>query len=240
MKADADAIFTLMVGPMSLQFPKQLAASGNKKPVIGGGTSYDEFVLPSMGDEVIGHVSALQYSAALDTPKNAAFVKAYRAKFGKVPSYYSETNYTTAQMIDEVIEQEQRQVSRRRGIHQAAGGDQDRCDPRGRSAIDEMRNPVQNIYIKKVAKKKMFGYRQGRALEHRHQDLSERQPVRAVQEGRVPGDAGLQPRLSALQVLQLARSTGPGPRIEAPVLPSSRQRNPRERRHGSQRPDARP
>ena len=24
MKADADAIFTLMVGPMSLQFPKQL------------------------------------------------------------------------------------------------------------------------------------------------------------------------------------------------------------------------
>ena len=75
-----------MVGPMSLQFPKQLAAAGNKKPVIGGGTSYDEFVLPSMGDEVIGHVSALQYSAAIDTPKNAAFVKAYRAKYGKVPS----------------------------------------------------------------------------------------------------------------------------------------------------------
>ena len=59
--------------------------SGNKKPVIGGGTSYDEFVLPSMGDEVIGHVSALQYSAALETPKNEAFVKKYRAKYGKVP-----------------------------------------------------------------------------------------------------------------------------------------------------------
>src|SRR6266571_3470895 len=72
LKADADAIFTVMVGPMSLQFPKQLAASGNKKPVIGGGPSYDEFVLPSMGDEVIGHVSALQYSAAIDTPINAA------------------------------------------------------------------------------------------------------------------------------------------------------------------------
>jgi branched-chain amino acid transport system substrate-binding protein len=68
IRQDADAVFTLMVGPMSLQFPKQLAASGNKKPVIGGGTSYDEFVLPSMGDEVIGHVSALQYSAALETP----------------------------------------------------------------------------------------------------------------------------------------------------------------------------
>src|SRR5437764_11989416 len=96
LKADADAIFTVMVGPMSLQFPKQLAAAGNKKPVIGGGTSYDEFVLPSMGDEVIGHVSTLQYSAALETPKNQEFVKKYRAKYGKLPAYYSDTNYTTA------------------------------------------------------------------------------------------------------------------------------------------------
>ncbi|MEK7682050.1 MAG: ABC transporter substrate-binding protein, partial [Chloroflexota bacterium] len=45
MKKDADAIFTLMVGPMSLQFPKQLASAGIRKPVLGGGTSYDEFVL---------------------------------------------------------------------------------------------------------------------------------------------------------------------------------------------------
>src|SRR5712691_3764329 len=103
IKQNADAIFTLMVGPMSLQFPKQLAATGNKKPVLGGGTSYDEFVLPSMSDEVIGHVSALQYSAALDTPRNAEFVRKYRAKYAKVPSYYSETNYTTAQMIHKVI-----------------------------------------------------------------------------------------------------------------------------------------
>ncbi|HEX2200162.1 MAG TPA: ABC transporter substrate-binding protein, partial [Burkholderiales bacterium] len=103
LKKDLDAIFTVMVGPMALQFPKQAQAAGIKTAIIGGGTSYDEFVLPSMGDEVLGHVSSLQYSAALDTPKNAEFVKAYRAKYGKVPSYYSESNYTTAQMIDEVM-----------------------------------------------------------------------------------------------------------------------------------------
>ena len=79
IKGDADAVFTLMVGPMSLQFPKQLRRSGYKKPIMGGGTSYDEFALPFMGDEVIGDVSALQYSAALETPKNEAFVKGYRA-----------------------------------------------------------------------------------------------------------------------------------------------------------------
>src|ERR687888_548992 len=157
IKADADAIFSLMVGPMSLQFPKQLAASGNKKPVIGGGTSYDEFVLPSMGDEVIGHVSALQYSAALDTPKNAEFVKKYRAKYGKVPSYYSESNYTTAQMIHEVIKKNNgKWPGAEEFIKQLAALKVD--SPRGPVSIDEMRNPVQNIYIKKVEKKKMFGY----------------------------------------------------------------------------------
>src|ERR1043166_8221755 len=67
IKQDADAIFTLMVGPMSLQFPKQLASAGNTKPVIGGGTSYDEFSLPFMGDEVIGHVGKREFIIARST-----------------------------------------------------------------------------------------------------------------------------------------------------------------------------
>jgi branched-chain amino acid transport system substrate-binding protein len=157
IKADVDAIFTLMVGPMSLQFPKQLAAAGNKKPVIGGGTSYDEFVLPAMGDEVIGHVSTLQYSAALQNPKNEAFVKKYRAKYGKVPSYYSETNYTTAQMIHEIIKKNNGKFPGAESfIKQLAAAKFDTL--RGPVSFDDMRNPVQNIYIKKVEKKKMFGY----------------------------------------------------------------------------------
>src|ERR1700730_10962567 len=157
LKQDADAIFTLMVGPMSLQFPKQLAASGNKKPVIGGGTSYDEFALPSMGDEVIGHVSPLQYSAALDTPKNAAFVKAYREKYGKVPSYFSETNYTTALMIHEVMKKTGGKWPGPEDFVKLIASVKVDA-PRGPVSLDELRNPVQNIYIKKVERKKMFGY----------------------------------------------------------------------------------
>ena len=157
LKKDADAIFTLMAGPMSLQFPKQLANAGIKKPVIGGGTSYDEFVLPSMGDEVIGHISTLHYSAALDTPKNAAFVKKYRAKYGKVPSYYSEGNYTTAQMIHEVLKQTKgKWPGTQKFIAMLSKMKFDAA--RGPVHFDDMRNPVQNIYIKKVERKKMFGY----------------------------------------------------------------------------------
>jgi branched-chain amino acid transport system substrate-binding protein len=158
IKSDADVIFTLMVGPMSLQFPKQLRAAGNKKPIVAGGTSYDEFILPYMGDEVIGDVSALQYSAAIETPKNEAFVKRYREKFKKVPSYYSEGNYSTAQWIDETM-------TKTKGkypgpvdfIKNMASIKLDAV--RGPVTLDlATKSPIQNIYIKKVEKKKMFGY----------------------------------------------------------------------------------
>lgn len=157
LKKDADAIFTVMVGPMALQLPKQLRAAGIKTPLIGGGTSYDEYILPFMGDEALGGISTLQYSAALETPKNEAFVKEYRKKFGKVPGYYSETNYTTAEWIDAVLQK----------THGKWPGGKEfikimssiKLDAvRGPVSIGPMRNPIQNIYIKKVEKKKMFGY----------------------------------------------------------------------------------
>lgn len=157
IKGDADAIFTVMVGPMALQFPKQLRSAGIRKPILGSGVSYDEFVLPFMGDEVIGDVSALHYSTAIPTPENEAFVKAYRAKFGKVPGFYSENNYSAAMWIDEAMKK--------------AGGKYPGPDafikimasikldaPRGPIELDDMRNPIENVYIKKVEKKKMFGY----------------------------------------------------------------------------------
>jgi branched-chain amino acid transport system substrate-binding protein len=157
IKDDVDAVFSLMVGPMTLQFPKQLRDSGYTKPIVGGGTSYDESALPFMGDEVIGDVSALQYSAALETPRNAAFVKSYRAKYGKVPSYFSESNYTTAMMIDDVMKQTggkfpgpEAFVAKMQALKVDA--------PRGPVSFDDMRNPIQNIYIKKVEKTTLFGY----------------------------------------------------------------------------------
>jgi branched-chain amino acid transport system substrate-binding protein len=157
IKADADAVFSMMVGPMSLQFPKQLRAAGFKKPILGGGTSYDEFALPFMGDEVVGDVSALQYSAALETPKNEAFVKAYRSKYSKVPSYFSEANYSTAQLIDVVMKEANgKWPGSEAFIKMASAVKLD--TPRGPVSFDDMRNPVQNIYIKKVEKKQMFGY----------------------------------------------------------------------------------
>jgi branched-chain amino acid transport system substrate-binding protein len=158
LKTDADAIFSMMVGPMSLQFPKQLRAAGIKKPIVGGGTSYDEFALPFMGDEVIGDVSALQYSAALPTPANEAFVKQYRAKYGKMPSYYSEVNYAAAKWIDLTLAKHNGKYPGPIEFIKTMATIQLDA-PRGPVRLDPAtKSPIQNIYIKKVEKKKMFGY----------------------------------------------------------------------------------
>ena len=155
IRRDADAVFALMVAISSVRFPKQYQDAGLKArlPLLGGGTTFDEFVLPSLGDEAIGGISPLIYSAALDTPENKRFVKDYRARFKKQPSYYSETCYTTGRWINEAakaiggnLEDNEKFLAALRKVEIPDA-------PRGPIKLDAYGNPVQNIYIRKVEKK---------------------------------------------------------------------------------------
>jgi len=155
IKRDADAVFALMVAVSSLRFPRQYQDAGLKArlPLIGGGTTFDEFVLPSLGDEAIGGISPKIYSAALDTPVNRRFVKEYRAKFGKVPSYYSETSYTTGRWINEAVKAVGGAVEDRERFMAALRKVEIPDAPRGPVKLDAYGNPIQNIYIRKVERK---------------------------------------------------------------------------------------
>ena len=92
IRRDADAVLVLFTGRLALQFVKQYQEAGlqGKLPILSGGTTTDESVLPQMGDEALGVISALHYSQALDLPANQKFSKAFEAKAGKISSYYSE------------------------------------------------------------------------------------------------------------------------------------------------------
>jgi branched-chain amino acid transport system substrate-binding protein len=155
IRRDADAVFALMVAASSLRFPKQYQDAGLKArlPLIGGGTTFDEFVLPSLGDEAIGGISPLIYSAALDTPINKRFVAEYRKKYGKVPSYYSETCYTAARWINEAAKAVGGDVENRERFLAALRKVEIPDAPRGPIKLDAQNNPVQNVYIRKVEKK---------------------------------------------------------------------------------------
>ena len=155
IRRDTDAVFALAVAAAQLRFPRQYEDAGLKGrlPLIGGAVTFDESALPRMGDEALGGISPLMYSAALDTPAMKAWVKKYKAKYGKVPSYYSETCYTTGRWLDTAVKAVGGKVEDREAFLAALKKVEMPDALRGPIKLDGYANPVQNIYIRKVERK---------------------------------------------------------------------------------------
>jgi branched-chain amino acid transport system substrate-binding protein len=149
---DVDAVYVLVLGRAALQFMRQYQEFGLKRRVllIGGGTSTDEHVLPFMGDEALGVITALHYSAALDTPENRQFVAAYRKRYNKVPSYYSESMYTGAKWFVAAAEAVHGRVEDSEALLEAFRRVTVVGLPRGPVRLDEYGNPIENVYVRKV------------------------------------------------------------------------------------------
>ena len=152
IKKDADAVFVVALGRWTLLFAQQYAASGlrGRLPLIAGGTYTDEHVLPQLGDESIGVVSAHHYSASLDTPANKRFRAAFEKAYHRIPSFYSEDCYTGARIIDEAVRAVGGKVEDRATFMAALRRVQISDAPRGPVQMDAYGNPTQNIYIRKV------------------------------------------------------------------------------------------
>jgi branched-chain amino acid transport system substrate-binding protein len=157
MTRNADAVWANMVGSMSLKFPKQYKEAGINLPLIGNGTVSDEYVLPAQGDEILGFISPLHYSGALDTPANTAFQKKYQAKYKKHTSYYAENCYDLAMWLVKAIEAVNGKVEDKENFRKAITQVQLDNPPRGKFKMDKYGNPIQNIYIRKV--EKIDGYK---------------------------------------------------------------------------------
>jgi branched-chain amino acid transport system substrate-binding protein len=149
---DVDAVYALVLGRAALQLMRQYEEFGlrGRVPLIGGGTSTDEHVLPFMGDEATGVITALHYSGALENPANTTFAKAYRARFKKIPSYYGESMYTGAKWLVAAIERVNGNVEDAQGLMDALRAVTVTDVPRGPVRLDEYGSPVQNIYIRRV------------------------------------------------------------------------------------------
>ena len=151
IKRDADAVLALFVGRLALSFMKQYESAGlkGKIPLLGGGTTTDESVLPQMGDEAIGAVTALHYSAAINTPQNQKFARAFEARAGKSASYYSEATYTGTRWIVEAIKAVGGKVEDRDAF-MAAMRKLEFDSPKGVVRLDQFQNVVQPQYFRKV------------------------------------------------------------------------------------------
>jgi branched-chain amino acid transport system substrate-binding protein len=93
------------------------------------------------------------YSAALDTPVNKRFVTEYRKRYGKIPSYFSETCYTSGRWINEAARAVGGRVEDREKFMAAFRKVEIPDAPRGPVKLDAWGNPIQNIYVRKVERK---------------------------------------------------------------------------------------
>lgn len=155
IRKEAEGMFITLAGAQSLRMPKQLMEAGLKDRfvVVGNGTNTDEFVLSSLGDEVLGWISAHIYSAAIQSRDNQEFVKTFTKHAQKDPGYYAEGYYSALVMIYKAIE--------------AIGGDVEDSEkllgtlrslklseglPAGPKQADGHGNFNSNVYIRKVEK----------------------------------------------------------------------------------------
>jgi len=150
--SDVDAVVAAVVGPPAIRFIKQYEDFGFKAfiPLVTVGHMTDESILTQMSDEASGIVSVLHYSSQLDNPENAAFVQAFRARFGKNPSAYAEAGYTTALWLDRAISSLGRVPSDPAELLAAIKAVGQVDAPRGPLSLDAYGNAVQNVYVRRV------------------------------------------------------------------------------------------
>jgi branched-chain amino acid transport system substrate-binding protein len=108
-----------------------------------------------MGDPTLGMITSFHYSAAHDSPENAAFLKAYAAandpKVG-APNFMAAAGYDTMHVIYEVTKKLDGKIDGDRAMAAIKG--MKWTSPRGPVTIDpETRDITQTVYIRKVEKK---------------------------------------------------------------------------------------
>jgi len=154
LRRDVDAIFALQVGAGAVRFMRQYQEFGLKGrfPLIGGGVLTDESLLRSMGDEAIGTITTLHWSAALDTPGAKRFVDAYTSRYGTAPSYYAEALYTTGRWLEAAIRRINGDVENKQALLDAIRKVEIFSAPRGPVRLDKYQNVIQNVYVRRVEK----------------------------------------------------------------------------------------
>jgi branched-chain amino acid transport system substrate-binding protein len=152
--AAPQAIFVFVPSVQAATFAKQFVERGLDKAgikLIGPGDVTDDELLPTMGDAILGAVTAHFYSAAHPSPKNKAFVKAFEQHNGYRPNFMVVSGYDGMHLIYEALKKSNGSADSKTLMSAMKGMAWE--SPRGPMSIDrETGDVIHNIYIRKVEK----------------------------------------------------------------------------------------
>ena len=145
----ADSVFFFLPGGMGIAFMKQYAQSGVNIPVMGPGFSFDQDILPAVGDAALGVKNSASWSKDLDNEANKQFVEAFKAEYKRLPSVYAAQSWDTANLILAALS---KASVKDKDAFRAALKAADFKSVRGEFAFNTNNHPVQNIYVREVIK----------------------------------------------------------------------------------------
>jgi branched-chain amino acid transport system substrate-binding protein len=152
--AAPDGVFVFVPSGQGSIFVKQFIERGLDKAgikLIGPGDVTDDDLLNSMGDPVIGTVTAHIYSAAHPSEKNKAYVAAFKQAAGMRPNFMSVGGYDGMHLIYEALKKTGGKTDGDSVLAAMKGMAWE--SPRGPISIDpETRDIIQNVYMRKVEK----------------------------------------------------------------------------------------
>jgi branched-chain amino acid transport system substrate-binding protein len=143
----ADSVFFFLPGGMGIAFAKQFAGAATGIPMIGPGFSFSQDVLAAVGEAALGVHNTAQWSPDLDNPANKAFVAAFQAAYGRLPSLYASQGYDTANLILSALA---RASVADADAFRAALEAADFASVRGDFRFGPNHHPIQDIYAREV------------------------------------------------------------------------------------------
>ncbi|MGV3651639.1 MAG: ABC transporter substrate-binding protein [Devosia sp.] len=145
----ADSVFIFLPGGMGIAFTKQYAQSDVGIPLLGPGFSFSQDVLGAIGDAAVGVKNSASWSPDLDNPANAAFVEAFQAEYGRLPSVYAAQAWDTANLI---LSAAGKASITDKDAFRAALKEADFASVRGKFSFNTNQHPIQDLYMREVVK----------------------------------------------------------------------------------------
>jgi branched-chain amino acid transport system substrate-binding protein len=148
-----DAVYVFFAGGGAAKFLRDYQAAGlkGKIPLYGSGFLTDG-ILEATGDAAEGIETTLHYGDALDTPRNNAFRLNYAKTYKLQPDVYAVQGYDAGLLLIAGLNAVKGDVTKKKEI--IAAMEKAQIDsPRGRWTMSKGHNPVQDMYLRKVAGK---------------------------------------------------------------------------------------
>lgn len=148
-----DVVWNFIPGSGTVNFINQYSQAKLKPVQVGPQSNADEFFFDALKDSAVGVIGSGQYVQSMNTPRNQAFVAAYKKKYNRLPAPVDVAGYDSMRLIIEAVKRVNGNLSDKKAVRQAMlAADID--SPRGYFKIDgKDGNVIQNIYITKVVKR---------------------------------------------------------------------------------------